>query len=272
MTGVQLTEIFAMHGIVERPQADVFCHRNMLDTDRFCATLQSQQKFVPLPAALEGRGRALTIDDGTVAGARAALLARRFGHAVTLFINPWQVQDGRAYAFSWLNALLDQTREKNFSWYGQAFNLTTLKDRQRFRSVVKGSIRKHVLPEENYELIEGIRIRLAIDQVHIPDFLSCLSLKDLHKLRDAGVDIQNHYWSHLDPSAHPPAQFAIEFHKSRKWISDSLGISSKFFASPFGEFFPHRDFLVENNTICLLLHDGYPAGAVDRTTVNRVEL
>jgi peptidoglycan/xylan/chitin deacetylase (PgdA/CDA1 family) len=267
-----MIEIFALHGVVDRVRSGSFCHLNMVEADRLRALLCLKRKFVPLSAALEGRGRALTIDDATEAAARTALLARHLGHAVTLFVNPWQVEDGRAYAFSWLSALVDQIDQESFHWNGQAFELASLGGKQAFRAAVKRLMRRQVLPEQNYEVLEQLRAKFAIERVDIPAHLSCLSLEQLRQLQDEGVDIENHYWSHLDPAAHTHAQFVIDWRRAQEWLGDSLGVRSKFFASPFGEFLPPREFLRANDIVCLLLHSGHPAGAFDATTVNRFNL
>jgi hypothetical protein len=267
-----LIEIFALHGVVDDPRPDLFCHRNMVATDRLRAFLKSTPGFVPLRDALEGRGRALTIDDATVAAARAALLARDFGHAVTLFVNPWQVEDGRAYAFSLLNALLDGAKARHIGLNGQGFDLGSPGAKQAFRGAVKRVLRGHRLPEQNYEVIERIRIGLAIERIDVPAHLQCLRLDDLRMLRDAGVGIENHYWAHLDPAMHPYDQFTAEWRKAQDWLHESLGITSRFFASPFGEFLPPSEFPLVNDVACLLLHNGYPGGLLRDSIVNRINL
>ena len=107
-----MSDIYALHGVIDRVDGKLFSHRNMTPADRVRARLDTGQKMVPLADALAGKGDALTIDDATVASAQAALLARQLGHAVTLFVNPWQVADGRAYAFAALHWLLDETRRR----------------------------------------------------------------------------------------------------------------------------------------------------------------
>lgn len=267
-----MIDVLALHGVVDRPRSDVFCDRNMVEAERLRAFLQSAPKFVPLQVALKGEGQALTIDDATEAAARTALLARSFGHAVTLFVNPWQVEDGRAYGFSWLNAIMDQANGKTLEWHGRVFELIDGRAKQTFREAVKSAMRAHVRPEQNYALLERIRMSLAIERVDIPAHLRCLPLERLQELKDAGVYIENHYWSHLDPAVHTHAHFVADWRRAQEWLRDRLGISSRFFACPFGEFFPPRDFLLANGIVCLLLHNGYPQGAIDRVTVNRANL
>jgi hypothetical protein len=51
---------------------------------------------------------ALTIDDSTMAGAEACLIARKFGHEVTLFLNPHQIISQAPYFFTILNLAIDR--------------------------------------------------------------------------------------------------------------------------------------------------------------------
>jgi hypothetical protein len=261
--------VYALHGIVDRPDSRLFCHRNMSDAARVRALLDTKEKFVSLPEALAGRGAAITIDDATVAAARTALLIRGFGHTVTLFVNPWQIEDGRAYAFCTLNALLDQTPKRKFMWYGKTYNLRKPRDTASLRAAVKHILRGQSDPEQNYLLIDEIRQSLGVEHIDIPDHLRSLTVAELRDLRDAGVDLQNHYWTHLDPAAHTPARFADEWLRGQDWLADKLGISSQFFASPFGEYFPTDDFLAARNVTCLLLDARYPTGPLRSAIVNR---
>ena len=265
-------EIFAMHGVADGVRPDQFQYRNLLETEQFCAFLRSAPKFVPLDDALQCRGRALTIDDATVASARAAKLARDFGHAVTLFINPWHVETRQPYWFSRLNTLLDSVKASKFLLDGRVFNLTTLDGKIEFRTHVKTLMRRHTNPEDNIALIDRIEEELDGGGNEIPHHDHCIGIEDVRELHGVGVDIQNHNWTHLDPLAGNLAQFADQFHKARSWLADRLAIDTRFFASPFGEFLPHIDFLQRYEVICLLLHNDLPPGDVEDHIVNRIAL
>jgi peptidoglycan/xylan/chitin deacetylase (PgdA/CDA1 family) len=265
-------EIFAMHGIADGVRDDLFQHRNLLDAGKFTALLRTGPKFVPLADALQGRGRALTIDDATVASARAAKLAREFGHAVTLFVNPWQIEARQPYWFSRLNSLLDRVEAPTLVLDGRDFDLTTVDAKSQFRAHVKTLMRQHIVPEQSTALIEKIEAAVGALGDEIPNHNRCLDIEDLRKLHGAGIDIQNHYWSHLDPLAHNLTQFTEEFHKAGSWLKDKLAIDSRCFASPFGEFLPHLDFLRRQETVCLLLHNDLPSGCVEDCIVNRITL
>jgi hypothetical protein len=264
-------EIFAMHGVADGVRPERFQYRNLLETEQFCAFLRSAPKFVPLADAVQGRGRALTIDDATVASAQAAKLARDFGHAVTLFINPWNIDARQPYWFSRLNTLLDSVEGPTFLLDGRAFDLATFDGKSEFRAHIKTLMRRHTTPEENTAMIDKIEAELGVRN-EISDHDRCLDVEDLRELHGIGIDIQNHGWTHLDPLAGDLAQFSDQFQKARSWLKDRLEIDTRFFASPFGEFLPHINFLRRYEAVCLLLHQDLPPGNVQDHVVNRITL
>ena len=115
-----------------------------------------------------------------------------------------------------------------------------------------------------------MRKALGVANLDIPDYLQSLTVQQLRELRDAGVDIQNHYWTHLDPAAHTPARFGAEWARAQDRLAEHLRITSRFFASPFGDYFPQPDFLAERKIVCLLLSHSHPGGALGPWVVNRV--
>ena len=262
-------EIFATHGIVDGYDASRYTHRNLIDTDDYRTTLQRRPSFVPLAEALAGNGAALTIDDATVAAARAALLARDLGHAVTLFINPWQIEDGQPSWFSCLNIWLDSVELKAFRWNKRDYDLSIHADKVAFRTEVKGAMRTHNSQEQTTELIDQIEILLDVHGYEVPDHLRCLTVDDLAILQAKGVDIQNHSWTHLDPAALGSVRFAEEYWLAKNWLRETLGIDSQFFASAYGEYLPHPDFLRDTETVCLLLHNQIRPGRLTDNLVNR---
>lgn len=267
-----MSDVFALHGIVDRVDGKLFCHRAMTGADRVRARLDTTRKLVPLADALAGKGDALTIDDATVASARAALLARQLGHAVTLFVNPWQIEDGRAYAFAALHWLLDHVPRRVVTWRGRTWQLATFRQKDRLRAEMKRMLRLHGDPRENDALIEELQRTLGVASIDIPDYLQTLTLDQLRELRDSGVDIQNHYWTHLDPAAHTPAKFANEFMRAQTWLAVKLGVESRLFASPFGDYFPQPEFLADQKVVCLLLSHTHPGGVLQPSVVNRIVL
>jgi hypothetical protein len=265
-------EVFATHGVVEGCRDDRFEHKNLLDLGRFTEFLRSADKFIPLSAALEGRGKALTIDDATVASAHAAMLAREYGHAVTLFINPWQIESDRPYPASRMDGLLDRVNIDSFFWEGREFHLNCFEGKHELRMCFKQTIRRHTEPEQTRMLIEDIERTFGVHWNDIPGHMKCLSPSDIQNLRDNGVQIENHYWTHLDPAAHTADRFSEDFFKARHWLSNVLGVDSKYFASPFGEFLPPAELLKKSGTTCLLLHNELSPGVVEDSIVNRITL
>ncbi|MGP8231675.1 MAG: polysaccharide deacetylase family protein [Methylovirgula sp.] len=189
---------------------------------------------------------------------------------MTLFVNPWQVEDGRADVFAALHWLLDQAHKRKVAWRGKSWPLATFRQKDSLRAEIKRILRQHDDPQENYALIEELRQALGVAHLDIPDYLQSLTVARLRALRDAGVDIQNHYWTHLDPAAHTPARFADEWLRAQDWLAENLGVASQFFASPFGDYFPPPDFLAEHKIVCLLLSHSHPGGTLRPWVVNRI--
>src|SRR5580692_10214010 len=101
------TMIFTMHGVVALQSSPSLSQRWLLDADEFDSFVSRRKVFEPLDRALRDEADALTIDDATQAAYHAAMIARRHGHAVTLFINSRNVHDMTPYYLHVLSAILD---------------------------------------------------------------------------------------------------------------------------------------------------------------------
>ena len=64
-------------------------------------------------------GDVLTVDDATCAGADACLTARRLGHEVMFFVNPFQIASGQPYFFSLLDAIIDARTAASVTYPGR---------------------------------------------------------------------------------------------------------------------------------------------------------
>ena len=189
--------------------------------------LSSVPPFVPLANALAGRGVALTIDDAIRGAADAARLARRHGHAVTLFVNSGQVQSGAPHAFLVLNALLDGLDGRPCDFEGEAFSTVTVAHRQGLRARIK--TRLCVIPDEQQrlDLVTTLASRWGVTGLDVPPHFHTLSRQDLVALRDAGVDLQNHGVSHADHRSLSGAQSAREIREGRAWLQRELPDDSR---------------------------------------------
>src|SRR3954469_14208252 len=98
-----MSRVLAIHGVTTTIDRSGFSGRNLLSGAQLHHFLAASPRFGPLSQALRGGGHALTIDDSMVAARDAAVMARKHGHDVTLFVNPGQIESGAPYAFVALN-------------------------------------------------------------------------------------------------------------------------------------------------------------------------
>jgi peptidoglycan/xylan/chitin deacetylase (PgdA/CDA1 family) len=94
-----------------------------------------------------------------------------------------------------------------------------------------------------------------------------LTRAELRPLLDAGVDLQNHGWSHSHHANLTPTESAREVREGREWFRRELGIDTPWFAVPFGDSRPH-DIGVDCE-VWLALNDAWPAGWLSPSVFNR---
>ena len=251
-------QVLTIHGIAPAVIPKTFCFRNICDADVMAQYLASVPPFVPLVDAIAGRGDALTIDDAICGAADAAMLARQLGHAVTLFVNPGQVESGAPYAFLVLNALLDGLS-------------STYAERQALRRHIKA--RLCVLTEEQarLELVMDLGSQWGVSVPEVPPHFRTLSREELVTLRDAGVALENHGWSHTDHASLSPAESLREIREGRAWLQRELGVEAAYFASPFGEALPSPE-ASEGCTMWFAASQAMPAGRLSPQVFNRTFL
>ena len=152
--------VLVMHGVVPSVDSQRFAFRNLFEVAAFEDWLRAAPPCVSLDRAIAGRGTALTIDDATKAGADAALLARRLGHQVSLFVNPAQVLSGEPYTFVVLNALMDAITDAAYVFEGQRVRTVGAGDRQTLRRVIKKKLES--LPLRGRSAAGGARPRRRV--------------------------------------------------------------------------------------------------------------
>lgn len=233
-----MSRVLVMHGIVPRVEPDRFAFRNLLDASAFEDWLRATPPCVSLATALAGRGTALTIDDATTAGAAAAVLARRLGHRVTLFVNPGQVLAGAPYAFVALNALMDALTGRSYVFDGQRVPTLGAGDRQALRRAIKKRLGSMRCEEDRLQAIHSLAAEWRVEPLSLPAHFATLVRADLVLLRDAGVDLQNHGWSHASHAELSADASREEVRAGRRWLEDELGVSARYFAVPFGDDLP----------------------------------
>jgi hypothetical protein len=266
-----MSRVLALHGVAASIDPQRFAYRNLVNHDTLTALLTSCPRLVSLDAALAGRGDALTIDDGTRAGADAALLARSLGHEVALFVNPEQVESGEPYSFVLLNTLLDALRQSAVEFHGRTFHASTVKGKQTLRREIKRVLQQTPDERGRREFIVALASNWASDALRVPPHFATLTKMDLVQLHGAGVDLQNHGWSHTSHAALAADASDREVRDGRDWLERELGVNARYFAVPFGDVPPPAGGAPRCDA-WLMLTDELPAGFRPPNVFNREEL
>ena len=227
--------IYLVHGIASDWQPHAFAYRNVIPTDAFERFLTSHgTPFVDVERAI-GSGDALTVDDATRGGAAVCRMARRLEHEVTFFVNPFNVADSRPYFFAPLNVALDLTTRTAVSFEGRMFPLNNWRSKRAFRTTVKRWLLRTGDEDAMQRGVAAVCALLGVPDPPIPDHLRSLSLAELLELRDLGVRIESHGWTHIDV-AHASSSAIVEhLERAHSWLRDACGVDSQLYAMPFGD-------------------------------------
>lgn len=263
--------VLTIHGIATGVSPDVLSFRNMLEASDFERILSSGPPFVSLDRALAGDGVALTIDDAIRGGADAALMARRLGHDVTLFVNPGHVESGLAYAWLTVDAALDSMRGWWRMFDGSVYPVRTVVQRRRLRRDVKRRLCEMTSEPERQALVRAIARDWKVGHIQHQPHTAILTRQDLVALRDAGVDLQNHGFWHHEHRSLTARDSAAEVREGRRWLSREIGVDARYFAAPFGEALPPADTRLDCD-VWLTLMDEQPKGWHTGTVFNRETL
>lgn len=250
-----MSRIFVIHGIARRPQPDMFIYRSYFSSRALQSHLKNRKdRYVSLDMALSGQGDALTIDDATNAGFDAAVLARKFGHDVTLFINPHNVINQSPYFLFVLDVALDKTRRRELFWNGSSFPMNSYKEKLGLRNELKNRILKLPAESERMEFVQRLAIDLDVPDLSMPEHLRVLSVEQVLVLRDMGASIGNHGWTHGAIEAMDPSAVRDEIIKAKKWITQTCGTAPSAYAVPFGNALPPFEISDDLCAIWLLLN------------------
>jgi hypothetical protein len=265
-----MNRILAIHGVAPDVDPRRFEFKNMSDLSMVRNFLASRPPLVPLRETLVGGGMALTVDDSTRGAADATLLAREFGHAVTLFINPEAIDTGAPYWFTLLDLLISKLRRPAYELDGATVPTATVADKLalRRRLLMKGRALRDETSRVAFVL--GLVDRWETAEIVIPPYLAPLTMSDLVALRDAGVDIQNHGWSHVDHAILTGPESAREIREGRDWFRRNLAIEAPYFAVPFGNTMPQA----EAAAACeawLTMYWRWPEGPLASRVFNRAD-
>jgi len=181
-----------------------------------------------------GDGDVLTIDDSTHGAARACLLARQLGHAVTLFLNPSQIISGRDYWFSRFDALVDARRASTVEYARTTYDLRSRQGLRDFRWVARAQL---LVSREDvaHRLLDDIAVLLQAGQPEVLHFARSIRLAELAALREAGVRFGSHGWDHQSIGSLSPAEQLSQVADTRDWLRETTGREPRDHAIPFGQ-------------------------------------
>jgi hypothetical protein len=266
-------KIFCIHGVVEKKNKKNFLHRNMLDREKFKEYLrQRETKFVSIDDTLEGKGDALTIDDGTEAGAEAAQIAVDLGHKVSLFINPFYIVNNQPYIFVLLNIILHSLAKDGVVFAGKSFLTNTFEEKKALRKIIKGYLAEYSDYAERLRILNDF---ISLNQIEICDFprhLKVISKERLRSLGQAGIDIQNHGWTHCSFLSLSSDQIVHSIRQASEWFISEIDCRTNYFAVPFGDAIPPSRNVLKETGCWFLLHDLLSTGFIGEGIYNRAPL
>jgi hypothetical protein len=265
--------VFTSHGVVEQPERELFVHRNMLDRESFREYLRARtdDPFVNLTRALNGEGDALTFDDATEASADGASLAVGLGHQVSLFVNPFNVENGLPYIFVLLNVMLDEINTEPVLFDGARY-FQTAREKRRLRLRIKDKLARVTDYFERLEIVKEISRANRVSCDNVPAHLATLSKERLLHLAGMGVNIENHGWFHCHFSSLSEDECYENVARAKSWFSSELGLDVRHFAVPFGDVLPQSTRQLREHESWLLLHHLLPEGFIGDGIYNRAVL
>jgi len=139
------------------------------------------------------------------------------------------------------------------------------------REAVKGQLCTIKTEEERSARVAALARQWHIAPREVPRHATTLSIHDLRQLLAAGVDIQNHGWSHAHHASLSPEESAEEVRQGRDWLRSKLGIDAGYFAVPFGDVLP-GPLAAAFCSSWLTLKYELPPGRVSPQVFNRVDL
>lgn len=260
--------IYIAHGVVSDYFHYKFCHKYLLDLQKFENYLKNRlEKFVTLEEALNGKGDAFTIDDSTYASCDMAYLLKDYGHQVTIFINPYYIENKIDYWFLKVNYLLDNLFFKKITFQNKSYLLNRYQEKLLFRNSLKEAIAGLSTEEERQQVIEDI-FKISMHDIDLPFYLKTITESEIFKLYQSGISIQNHGWTHRQLKNALEKDIEKEITLGKEWIKSKLEYDADFYAVPFGSTLPLNRF--SNYNYCFLFEEQIAYGFKDERTYNRV--
>jgi len=259
-----------LHGCVQGwlPKTQVF--RNYVDQTALEIHLaEKKQRYGEWRC--DGSDDVLTVDDSTRAGADACFLARKYGHHVIFFVNPYQIISNQPYFFSLFDDCLDSRRVDSVSFNGATYNLKVPSQLRQFRLAARAVLM--VLDStEAVRNVQRFADLLRVERFECPKHAVPLRIEDLLELKLAGVQIESHGWAHQCITALDADALAQDLSKSSLWLKEALSIESTLYAVPYGlELLP--DSAVDQvQEAYFLVNADLPTAQLGRKCWNRIDL
>jgi peptidoglycan/xylan/chitin deacetylase (PgdA/CDA1 family) len=137
-----------------------------------------------------------------------------------------------------LDVALDKTRRRELFWNGSCSPMNSYKEKLGLRNELKNYILKLTTESERMEFVQRLAIDLDVPDFSMPEHLRVLCIEQILILRDMGVSIANHGWTHGAIEAMDPSAVRDEIVKTKKWIAQTCGAAPSAYAVPFGNALP----------------------------------
>jgi Polysaccharide deacetylase len=261
--------VHTFHGVLASWDGTRLVDRLYVPRDVFASSIElSAKKYVGMQSCGPDDA-ALTVDDSTIAGAEACLIARQFGHEVTLFLNPHQIITQTPYFFTILNLAIDSLAARahrsdpNVTWRSPKLRELRSQTRSRLMHLSGAALES--------ELRQFLSV-WDLEMPNIPEEHRPLDMVMLARLVAAGVQIGNHGWSHADISRFSEEGLWDDISQAQQWLRDATGQRVDLYAVPFGLATPPDTVLQRLGGLCLLVDTDRPVGKLSRGLVNRVDI
>lgn len=262
--------IYASHGLVKKRSFNKICHMHLLDYQLFEKHLESKkERYVSIEESIHERGDAFTIDDSIYAAMDAALLLRKYGHNVSLFINAYYIENNINYWFVVLNCLMDLYENMEISLCGETYRFSNLKEKLAIRTIIKNTLSLLDTEEDRYSHLNKI-FEIDARNYEVPRYLRTITKSDLLYLISKGVDIENHGWTHKQFACQSMNLIDSEIIKNKAWIRENLQIDSRYYAVPYGERFPPNNYNIAHLRYWLTLLRSESPGSIGNRIYNRL--
>jgi|GEM_PF-1833334 len=265
--------VLTTHGVIKNKNPESISQRNMIDFDVFSSHLKEKTfPYVSLKKALTGHGDALTLDDSTIACYEAALLARKYGHEVTFFINTAFLKEELLYTPSLVDYFIDTLKTETVRFIDQELPAKNLFEKKKVRIRIKYQLLPYSY-QQQLEVLENLYNQNSmIFPRNLPHFYQTLTWTHIRELSELGVDIQNHGAWHTHPGLRTWSDTCKNIKEGFDDIKKNIGKEALFFAVPFGDALPYTTEFPDYIRYWLMLTDTLFPGQVGLNTFNRINL